>query len=181
MESSTKWALGIGAAAAGLIAYSSYAASAAAKKLPAGVKIGQVAELSPMSYEPTNKLWTVQVGIKYADGSQKTMLAIVASGAEAPPAAVVQAVVGSTIGTPLSIAPAVKPAGKQIGKVVSTSNVQKDDKGNHYFTATIAFEGGSTQTIVVPVFDPQTIAGVTPDSAWIALMLGNMTQALTLP
>lgn len=180
MESSTKWALGIGAAAVGLIAYSSFAASEAAKKLPAGSKVGEIISMSPMSFEPTNKVWTVQVGVKYANGTQKTILAVVASGAEAPPASVVQAVVGATIGAPLAVAPALKPKGGPIGKVVSTSMLQDDGKGNHFFTMTIAFEGGSNQQLLVPVFDPGTIAGTTPAAAWIAVMLGNTTQALTV-
>lgn len=181
MESSTKWAIGIGAAAIGLIAYASYAADKASKKLPAGAKIGEVVAMSPMSFEPNNKVWTVVVTVKYAGGATKNILAIVAAGPEAPPASVVQAVVGATIGTPLSVAPTTKPSGKQIGKVASTSTLQSDGSGNRFFTVTLAFEGGATQTIVVPVFDPDTLAGKTPDSAWIALMLGNIAQALTLP
>lgn len=181
MESSTKWAIGIGAATAGLLVYSSYAVAKASKKLPAGVKVGEVFSLSPMSYEPVNKTWSVQVGVKYARGGQKTILAIVAAGAEPPPASVVQAVIGATIGSPLAAAPSLLPSGKQIGKVASISDLQSDDKGNRYFVATIAYENGSIQQLIVPVFDPGTIAGKTPAASWAALMVGNVTQALTMP
>lgn len=185
MQNSTKWAIGIGAVAVGALAYASHASAAPkkSKALPSGSKVGKVESVGVASYNQGLNVWTLPAVVSYA-GSTTTrpVTAIVARGAAMPPADVVSAVFGSTVASPLFVAPAVMPADKVIGKIVSASDLQVASGPNgqtHFFTVKVAFSDGSMQEMIVPVFDPETIAGTSPPGSIIQMMLGNFAQILT--
>lgn len=185
MENSSKWAIGIGVVAVGALAYASHAAAAPKKSLslPAGTKVGKVDSVGVASYNPSLNVWTLPAVVSYA-GSKvaRPINAIVARGAAVPPADVVSAVFGSTVASPLFVAPPVIPADKVIGKILSASDLQVATGPNgqtHFFTVKVAFSDGSIQEMIVPVFDPETIAGTSPPGNIISMMLGNFSQILT--